>query len=170
VTLEPWKSGEEIAATKLNQPVDAINKMPPPPPRPTTFDASGPVVRFGKVIAATADDIVDANTNPVGWFYELHQVYKGARGKAGWRVCDEGTGYRGVAYNLAEENNTGTGRQMNGVDHDGSDYPAGFEMQPLQVGAIVAFIMVMAPDLDAGGYKPEAWILPWPNGEDGECS
>lgn len=68
-----------------------------------------------------------------------------------------------VAYNHYEDGNDGSGRQLNGIDHDGSDYPAGFKMQPIQNG------LVVRADIFTIGGTPEAWFSE-PNAEDGTCT
>ena len=48
-----------------------------------------------------------------------------------------GTTSSGFAINGGEANNDGTGVQGHGVDIDGDDYPAGFEVQPIQGDPVV---------------------------------
>jgi len=168
--MKPWKSGDEITAARLND----MRRGDPMSNAQAGGTGHGKAFRFGKIISATAGTIVDANTNPVQWTYELHEVYKTARGyttsaAAVWTVLPEGAGFRGTAYNFGEDGNAGTGRQMNGIDHDGADYPAGFKMQALQVNAIVPFTVILAGD-GSGSFTQEAWIFPVPNGEDGTCT
>jgi hypothetical protein len=150
---------ELAAAVRQLGGVQALRNLARPKPDP------GPPFRVGRIVAATATSLEDANSNPVRWTYEIEEITKTASGYDGWTAI--GKGYTSnLAYNFAEMGNAATGRQMNGVDHDGADYPAGFAMQPVQVNAIVMFIYVpVAADL------VEAWF--WPpgyNGEDGTCS
>jgi len=167
--MTPWKSGDPVLARRLNE-------MQEQPLRQREARAHGMIVHFGKVIAATATGINDANANPVQWTYEIHEVEKTATGytsttETKWSVLDSGIGFRTTSgYSMAEDGNTTAGRQRDGVDHDGTDYPPGFQMQPLQVGSIVPFVLFIVPSPSTGVYAEEAWILPWPNGEDGTCT
>lgn len=116
------------------------------------------------IIGATATGINDVNGNPVQWKYEAFEVYKAVAGYGGWVQF----GWTGDAFNMAEDSNSATGRQpSNGVDHGGTDYPAGFAMQPIQIGVIVPAIII--PVGPAGSVVEEAWFWPIPNGEDGTC-
>lgn len=125
------------------------------------------LIRWGKVGAATATGVNDATPNPVQWSYAIVEVVKVKTGYQADAWSTLTNGFSGTAYSLAEYGNDGTGRQMNGIDHDGADYPSGFKMRELQVGAIVPFIFI--PAVQSNVLTLEAWILPWPNGEDGTC-
>lgn len=119
-------------------------------------------VRWFRVDASVATATVDANGNPVRWTYTVSEMYKATAGYGGWSVLSDG--YTGAAYNFNEEGNDGTGRQMNGVDHDGADYPSTVSMQPIQDNAILPGVMVFA----ASGAV-EVWLWSQSN-EDGTCS
>lgn len=120
-------------------------------------------IRWFKVTASASTGVNDANGNPVQWTYTVTEVYKQSTGYGGWGV-KSGT-YVGTAYNSAEEGNDGTGVQMNGVDHDGADYPSTVSMQPLQNNAILPGVMIYTAD-----GTPEVWLMPFGLGEDGSCS
>jgi len=122
--------------------------------------------RRARITASEATSTIDTNSNPVQWKYKIQEIantsagYGGATSLAGGHVSATFD-----AYNHAETGNDGTGRQMNGIDHDGADYPATFKMQPLQVNAVVKFEYVRVND-----ELTEVWL--WPpgyNGEDGTC-
>jgi hypothetical protein len=104
----------------------------------------------------------DANGNPTQWTYTVEEIRKATAGYGGWAA--RAGGYSGTAYNTDEDANTGTGRQMNSVDHDGANYPGGFEMFPLATGVIRPGLFVQT---DAG--LTEVWLFKT-NGEDGTCS
>lgn len=119
-------------------------------------------LRWAKITANNPTGVNDANANPVQWTYTIQEVYKSATGYGGWSNLDNG--FNGTAYNFAEDANSTSGTQPStGVDHDGADYPSGFNMTPLQNDLIVPFVLI-----DAAGAV-EAWILPFNNGEDGTC-
>jgi len=165
--LDKWRQREPITATKLNQPVDAINHMA----TDATGDrrrGHGSVIRWGIIQSAEATGVNDANANPVQWIYTIHESTKNGTGYGAWETLPAGNGYRGNAYNPMEDQNTGLVKQGNGVDHDGADYPAGFEMQPLQ--SVFPYPFVLMPAFDGERFIDEAWILAIPNGEDGTCA
>lgn len=128
------------------------------------------VIRWGKIIAATATGVNDAQTNPVQWTYTVAEVAKVKTGyqTSAWAAITGG--FAGTAYHLGEYGNTGTGRQMNGTNHDGTLYAdTTFKMQPLQVNAVVPFVFITA--VQSNVPTIEAWIISGiGNAEDGECS
>jgi len=130
-------------------------------------EAPAPPYRRAKIVAAEATVVVDANANPVQWKYKIQEIVKTTAGYAGWVTMTKGyVSSTFDSYNHAETGNDGTGRQMNGIDHDGADYPATFKMQPMQVGAVVLFEYVQV-----NSALTEIWF--WPpgyNGEDGTCA
>ena len=163
------KRGDPLFATDVNQITGGIRELRGVPGnlvggqlaqtrRGTRYE------RFGTIISATAVvGTEDTNSNPTQWTYTLSEVIKTSEGYGGWSVPDAGH-YQGPAFNMFEDGNTGVGLQMNGVDHDGDDYPPGFMMQPIPVNAIVKFHLVMFVDGPA-----EAWFSV-PNSEDGTCA
>jgi hypothetical protein len=120
-------------------------------------------VRTGKITSSADTGIDDANSNPVQWKYQLREVMKNAKGYDAWVDVESG-GYVGDAFNMAEDNNSTSGEQGNGVDHDGDDYPEGFDMSAIPDDTLVTFIFVPVEDTF------EAWIINVPNGEDGTCA
>jgi hypothetical protein len=110
----------------------------------------------------TATAVEDANGNPVQWTYAAVEQAKPTTHGYGQMAALSG-GWTGTAYNMAEDENDGTGRQpSNGVDHDGTDYPATFAMQPIQAG-----VKVLAELVTIGSTTSAYFSLP--NGEDGSC-
>ena len=111
----------------------------------------------------------DDDGNPTQWTYRAKRVLKTASGYAGWVSADTQRGAPELqTYNFREYLNDGDGRQGNGVNHDGTDYPVGFRMQSLEVGGIYPGMEVVAPD-GSGGSVVEYWV--WQaNGEDGTCT
>lgn len=68
------------------------------------------------------------------------------------------------AYNSIENANDGTGIEAPGVDINGADYPAGFDLQPIQGNPIV--LMNVWTATDGAVYY---WFT-CPNDHDGTCS
>jgi len=133
-----------------------------PPRRGRERGGGSPQLRLFRVLGATAVAASnDANDNPTRWLYTAAEAEKTAAGYGGWSLVAGAPTV--AAYNLLEDGNTGTGRQRNGVDHDGADYPAGFAMRPIQTGSILPGLLVYPAD----GGVVEAWLMPVPNGEDG---
>ena len=126
------------------------------------FNARSPIRWFG-IDSSSATATVDANGNAVKWTYTVTEKYKATAGYGGWST--KTGGYTGTAYNSAEEGNDGSGRQMNGVDHDGTDYPATVQMYPLQNGAVIPGVLIYTATGTA-----EVWLMPFGLGEDGTCS
>jgi len=125
-------------------------------------------ISFATITSSAATGVNDAAGNPVQWTYQIQEAFKHLTGYQSSAWASLTSGYSGTAYHLAEFGNLGTGRQMNGVDHGGADYPAGFEMRPLQDGAVVPFVMFGMMS-EGSSATVEAWILPMMNGEDGTC-
>ena len=138
----------------------------PNPPKYTRGAQIGQPLRFFNVSAAAATGVNDANGNPVQWTYTVNEVHKLATGYGAWTARAAADGYTGTGYNFNEISNQTSGRQGNGIDHDGADYPSAFSMQPLQSGYIYPAMLVAAPD--GTGIKLEAWLWGM-NGEDGTC-
>ena len=125
--------------------------------------------------SAASTGIVDCNGNPVQWVYQTREVYPANRGYrtagvAKWKAI--AGGYSGNLYNVAEDGNDGTGRQMNGTDHDGTLYSgSSFAMRPIPTDRVLMGCIIWAADED-GDYGSqlvqEAWV-DWNNREDGEC-
>ncbi len=105
-----------------------------------------------KITGATAG-------NPNQWSYSWTRQKLTTSGYTGW-TDDEQTG-NANAYNLSEVMNDGAGLEGNGVDIDGADFPAGFELMPVPVGAFVWMRAVK-------GALTEYWFQ-YENGIDGEC-
>lgn len=125
-------------------------------------DSSGSMLPVFRIDSSTPTGINDARGNPVQWTYAVTQVIKRLNGY-GNNVWDEMPGgYIGDAHNFCENGNTGVGRQDNGVDHDGADYPDGFAMIPIQ-GVVPGRFIVSAEGIT------EAWF-DRVNSEDGLCS
>jgi len=119
-------------------------------------------------IRITASDAVtasnDTNGNPTQWIYTANEVSLENSGYGGWQTTTNG--WTGQAYSFAEDGNDGSGVQMNGIDHDGSDYPSTFDMTPVQIGRVVQALLFTPQDTKVA----EAWFDPGGNGEDGTCS
>jgi hypothetical protein len=168
--MREWKKGDEITAARLND----MRRGDPVSGGRGRDSGHGNLVHYVQIISVTETGVEDANGNPVQWTYEVHEAYKTGRGYSTaaaptWTILPEGAGFRGTAYNHAEDGNTGTGEQGNMVDHDGADYPDGFEMKPLIIGRVYPCRFILVSD-GSGGYVQEAWIFTVPNGEDGTCA
>ena len=129
-------------------------------------------------------DTNDSNGNPTQWIYTGKPVAKVGPGYGSvtsnpndWSPSDtwvtgpndawRALGAQVNIYNMREANNSyidtvASVRLGNGVSHSGS-YPAGFKMQPLEVGGIYPAI---ASTVD-GALEYWAWQS---NGEDGTCT
>jgi len=124
-----------------------------------------------RIVSAADTGVNDAQGNPVQWTYQVVEVFKQqtgytTTGTAKWITLPNG--FSGTAYNYAEDGNDGTGRQMNGVDHDGTLYSTTtFKMQALQVDSVWPGVLqyVIGP---AGAITLEPWLLGY-SLEDGEC-
>jgi len=94
------------------------------------------------------------------WSYQVRdQTIGNTDGYGAW---SDGATTR-TAYNLTEELNSGSGTQGNGIDIDGTDFPAGFEMQPAPVGTYVLLYAVEQPDMSV------AYYFQYENAVDGTC-
>ncbi len=96
-------------------------------------------------------------------------VYTGVEQEAvdaGWQTLSGGETVEKL-YNAIEANNDGTGIQGHGVDIDGADYPAGFAVMPLAVGAVVR---AWALNVTIEGEQELQWWCCDPNADDGTCS
>jgi hypothetical protein len=97
------------------------------------------------------------------WKYAWTEKYRGTTNFATLSGGRSGTTSAGFAINAAEGGNDGSGVEGHGVDVGGTDYPAGFSMQPIQGGRIVR----MWVEYDGSGnafYTFEAT-----NADDGTC-
>ena len=128
-------------------------------------------LRYFKITRADNDTSVeDANGMPVRWTYTVYEVVKTGRGYSAWTQKSDGGEYAGDGFNFAEDQNTGTGIQGNGVDHDGSNYKTTFNMSPLSIGHIYPGVVISAPFSfnSKNMIELEAWVWGM-NGEDGTC-
>ena len=117
---------------------------------------------YCRITAADPTGIVDARGNPAQWLYTITQVVKGGAGygNAAWENALDG--YVGTARNFCEAGNNGIGRQDNGIDLDGPDFPTGFSMIPIQ--GTLPFVLMTNEDGEV-----EAWFDRC-NSCDGVCS
>ena len=126
------------------------------------------------VMVETAEDVSDSDDsqgNATQWEYTgrvVAKVKKG-RGNVVGGTNDAWTTYGGsvAIYNMREMNNsqvatTASARLGNGVSHSG-DYPAGFEMRPLELGSVYPAIALTVE----GVLEYWTWQS---NGEDGSCT
>ena len=126
----------------------------------------------------------DSNENPTQWVYTGKPVAKVGRGYGtvtsnpnDWSPSDtwvtgpndawRAVGDNVTIYNMREANNAyidtlAAVRLGNGVSHAG-DYPAGFEMSPLEIGGIYPAIALTVD----GALEYWVWQS---NGEDGSCT
>ena len=98
------------------------------------------------------------------WTYEWVEVRKNGPGYAGWEIKPEGRTHvsHGVAYNFAEQMNSASGVQGNGVNVD--DLPGTFALQPVPDGRpLLAVILTFAAD-----STKEVWF-DQDNGIGGDC-
>ena len=98
------------------------------------------------------------------WVYDWVEVRKNGSGYAGWEPKPAGRTHasHGVAYNFAEEMNSSSGVQGNGVNVD--DLPGTFALQPVPDGRpLLAVILTFAAD-----STKEVWF-DQDNGIGGEC-
>lgn len=132
-----------------------VNRWPVRPPRPTSHRPSF----WGRITGSTA---FAGNANR--WKYAITQVdFTGDddADRSGGIVLDGSTAY---ALNTIEMNNTNAaGLQGHGVDTSRDDYPAGFDTQPVGVGAVVEVRIVMGTD---GAIK---YLFTAVNHDDGTC-
>ena len=99
----------------------------------------------------------DDDGNPTQWKYkgQVLQPVPNKNGYEGWEVMPS-TGRRIVAptvdiYNFREINNDGDGIQGNGINHDGSSYPANVKMIDLGVNEIYPALKVTKSKVDGSG-------------------
>lgn len=108
-----------------------------------------------------------ATLGPNRWRYEGDEigsvdssdVYILASGGMQWRIADNT-----YLLNDIEAANDGAGVEGHGVDVDGIDYPAGFAVVPIGIGAIVT---VRPLPISGGGTR---WTFSVPNTDDGTCN
>ena len=117
-----------------------------------------PQLRYFRIDSYTSTGVLDVNSNPVQWTYEVTEMRKSGVGYAAWVV--KLSGWSGVADNFLEDANDGTGRQQSGVDHDAVS--PDWEMQPIQISSIHPAVFVRVPY----GNPDECWLVPF-RGEDG---
>lgn len=108
-----------------------------------------------KIGSATTDD-----TNQ--WTYNFLEVVKSSAGYGGWTARTGGR--TGTARNMFEDMNDGVGIEGNGIDVDGTDFPAGFSIQPVPDGTVVMMYRV----LEAATGTQEFWF-DYVNAVDGTC-
>lgn len=111
---------------------------------------------FPARITASATD----STNR--WTYSFVEVVKKTAGYGGWSTRTGGR--TGTARNMFEDLNDGTGIEGNGINVDGTDFPAGFTMQPVPAGTVVMVYRV----LEASAGAQEFWF-DFVNAVDGTC-
>ena len=111
---------------------------------------------FPAKITASATD----STNR--WTYSFVEVVKKTAGYGGWSTRTGGR--TGTARNMFEDMNNGAGIEGNGINVDGTDFPAGFAVQPVPAGTIVMVYRV----LEASAGAQEFWF-DFVNAVDGEC-
>lgn len=131
-------------------------------------------LRLARVTAATATATVDANGNAVTHSYTIEAV---AKVKAGitnasntgvWQSLGANYTYTGV-YQLIDDGNDGTGRQIYGINHDGALVDGKDQAkQPLQVGTIVLYTFIPVTTA-AGVLTVEPWIVGTWATIDGTC-
>ena len=127
-----------------------------PPVGSVSVDKTG----FWAKIGANAAD----GTNR--WKYAWTEQTKSSAGYGGWGNLSGGrSGTTGIspARNSIEDMNDGTGVQGNGVDIDGTAFPAGFSVQACPANNIVWMESVSV------GTAVEYWFS-YENGIDGTCS
>jgi len=131
-------------------------------------------VYLGRIVAATATAVEDANSNPVQWTYEIEQVAKVKAGLTNatntgvWQSLGDSYTYS-PAYRLIEDGNTCNGLQKYVVEHHGELVSAAIMMQPLVAGTIITFIFVPVTTA-AGVLTVEPWITGTWATIDGECA
>ena len=96
------------------------------------------------------------------WTYSFVEVVKSAAGYGGWTTRTGGR--TGTARNMFEDMNDGAGIEGNGINVDGTDFPSGFEMQPVPAGTVVMMHRV----LEAAAGTQEFWF-DFVNAVDGTC-
>ena len=99
-------------------------------------------------------------------------VYTGVEQEAidrAWQTLDDGGETVTKLYNAIEANNDGTGIQGHGVDIDGADYPAGFAVMPIAVGAVVRASPATVTNLDTDDPEVQWWFSEI-NADDGTCA
>lgn len=137
---------------------------------------SGSSRRYGIIKTSTATGIEDDDDNDIQWTYTISEVFKTLVGYGNGAFTDinaDGAKYgwtedSGIAYNFAEEKNSTSGVQGNGIDIDNDSYTGtSFEFIPCPVGTIVEFGLFPVANAD-GSTTIEAWFY-WHNPVDGEC-
>lgn len=96
------------------------------------------------------------------WTYSFVEVVKKTAGYGGWSTRTGGR--TGTARNMFEDMNDGAGIEGNGINVDGTDFPAGFKMQPVPAGTVVMVYRV----LEASAGAQEFWF-DFVNAVDGTC-
>jgi hypothetical protein len=124
-----------------------------------------------KITAATVADSPAKNR----WRYTVTQVTKTSTGYDGWTlVTEEKFGIvGGTAYNFIEQMNVAADTTSptimgNGIDIDGTDFPAGFEVMPAPVNLIIPAWVVLIQE-NATTQTRELWFA-WENAVDGTCT
>lgn len=146
------------ALARIQRQLDAlVRTAPDDETQRVTMLESQPVTFWGKITASSAD-----GTNR--WSYTFSEVEKTAAGYAGWAVRDGG--WSGTARNTLENMNSGTGVQGNGVDVDGADWPADFDIEACPTNAIVR---IHRETFMASETATEEFWFQYANGVDGTC-
>jgi hypothetical protein len=192
---DPWESGELFSFDKLNDQIGgAIREIMPGAgirvaSHGTTVTLSVGSGGEGETVAGTTihnfringstgvETKKDKNDNFVQWTYKVSLAdLKTAPGYDGWTVSSE-TVYDG--YNWMERANTGLNetriqdntqsqRQGNAVNHASVDYPATWQMHPLQDNTDHPGVFKTFLDIATQLSVTEVWLLPF-QGEDGSC-
>lgn len=151
----PFRASKGAIARIVNA-VRAIEGIP----RKTAGDPSGRLGGGSREFWAEIGDATDKADNQ--WWYDWMEVRRTSTGFEAFDgardsdTCEQ-------AINSVEENNGSSGIQGNGIDHDGADYPAGFELQPIRGNPVRRMYVDYLADGSAV-YTFEA-----SNAEDGTC-
>jgi hypothetical protein len=149
-------SGAGRFVSLTHSPLDRVRSATTGGTDPGTGGAS--IGFFAEITAATS---AGSGTNQ--WVYTAQKVSchpaLGAYAPGQW-IKD---GADITCYNSREVINSAFGVQGNGVDVDGADFPAGFEIQPCPVGNIVWLHRV-------GGDDTYLLSFEYENGIDGTCA
>lgn len=144
------RPGKLAKTSYANEIAQAVNRGREQPTTGQADDGFGRQLIPCRVVSYTS-----AGTNQ--WEYTVTQEVKNTAGYGGWVDSHNGLDEQ-VAYNRSEENNSGSGRQGNGVDvaNLGS-----CTIQPIPVGTHVDVLPFTLAD-----GTVEYWIMGQPNGVD----
>lgn len=125
---------------------------------------------YAQITGATAADSPAQNRWEYAWKSVTRWTNSNPTQSGGYGQFNVGTqreGEFGTLYNLAEDMNDGAGVEGMGIDVDGDDFPAGFEVQPIPDDRIVrAYPEVY---VSSGKKYTEFWA-DWNNAVDGTCT